>query len=296
MTDWLDAGWLDGNLLWLVGRETGPLIALVSLAVAFAIGAAHAVGPGHGKALIGAYLLGAEGRRRDAVALGAVVALMHTGSVLALGLALYLTQRMPVGGEWLETVLRIVSACGVTAVGAVLLTRRLRALRERRLTGDLPQHRAPALILHGHDHPDDDHHGPGHEHAGHDHHGSHQQGHHGHSHRLPAGATPLSGAGLLAVASSGGLLPSPSALLVLASAIAVGRTGFGLALVLAFSLGLATTLTLVGLTCVLGRRALQRRLPDRRSLPRVAELLPVAAAAAVFVGGLMIAGFAVVQL
>ena len=283
MTDWL-----DGTLLWLVGRETGLLVTLVSVAIAFAVGAAHAMGPGHGKALIGAYLLGAEGRRRDAVALGGVVALMHTGSVLTLGLVIYLTQQLSVGA-WLGTVLRILSAAGVMAFGAVLLTRRLRALRNRRRTRDLPQHRPAELLLQGHDHP-------AHDHREHGHHGSHQHHHLGHNHQLPPGVAPLSGAGLVALAGSGGLLPSPSALLVLASAIAIGRTGFGLALVVAFSLGLATTLTLIALSCVLGRRVLQRRLQGRRSLRRVAELLPVAGAAALSLGGLMIVASAVVQL
>jgi nickel/cobalt exporter len=301
VTDWLgelDTGWLDGRFLWLVSREAGLLVTLASLAIAFAIGAVHAVGPGHGKALIGAYLLGAQGRRRDAVALGGIVALMHTGSVLVLGLAMYLTQRMPVS-EGLETVLRMVSACGVTILGAVLLNRQLRPMRQRRMTRELPAAQR-ALVLQSHDHPAHDHHGQGHHHDGHDHGTDHrgrdQHGHHGHSHQLPACVRPLSGAGLVALASAGGLLPSPSALLVLASAIAIGRTGFGLALVVAFSVGLATTLTLIGLTLVLGRRALQRRVHNHRSLRRIAELLPVAGASAVLLGGLMLAGSVLVQL
>lgn len=285
MTDWLDgldAGSLDGTFLWLVGRETGLLVTLVSFAVAVGIGAMHAVGPGHGKALIGAYLLGAQGRRRDAVAMGGVVALMHTGSVLVLGLALYLTQRMAVG-ESLQTVLRMMSAGGVTILGAVLLSGQLRRIRERRLVRELPAAQR-SLVLQGHDH------------AVHHHHGSHEHDHHGHSHQLPAGVAPMSRAGLVALASSGGLVPSPSALLVLASAIAIGRTGFGLALVVAFSLGLATTLTAIGLTCVLGRRALQRRVHSRTSVRRVVELLPVAGAGTVLLGGLMLAGSLLMQL
>jgi nickel/cobalt exporter len=303
VTGWfgeLDAGSLEGTFLGLVDRETGLLVILSALVIAVAVGAAHALGPGHGKVLMAAYLVGAQGRRRDAMAVGAIVALMHTGSVLALGLVLYLTQRMAMG-EWLETVLTLVSACGVTVLGAVLLTRQLRARRERRLSGDLagaqrtldPRgHDDDTLGSHRHDHGhDDDRH-----HHGHSHHRPHQHGPGGHSHEPPAGVAPLSGAGLVALASSGGLLPSPSALLVLAAAMAIGRTGFGLALVVAFSVGLATTLTVIGLTCVLGRRAIERRVHSRRSLRRAIDVLPVAGAAVLLLGGLMLAGSAVAQM
>jgi nickel/cobalt exporter len=301
VTGWfgeLDAGSLEGTFLGLVDRETGLLVTLIALVIAFAIGAAHALGPGHGKVLMAAYLVGAHGRRRDAVVVGAIVALMHTGSVLALGLVLYLGQRMAMG-EWLETLLTLASAAGVTVLGGVLLTSQLRSGRERRLTYD-PAGAERALVLQGHG--DDTHGSHRHDHDddrhrhGHSHHRPHQHGLQGHSHEPPTGVPPLSGAGLLALASSGGLLPSPSALLVLASAMAIGRTGFGLALVVAFSVGLATTLTVIGLTCVLGRRALELRMHSRRSLRRAIDVLPVAGAAVVLLGGLMLAGSAVSQM
>ena len=59
------------------------------LAVALAIGAGHAFLPGHGKTLMGAYLVGTKGRPVDAFLLGAIVSLMHTASVLLLGLVLF---------------------------------------------------------------------------------------------------------------------------------------------------------------------------------------------------------------
>jgi ABC-type nickel/cobalt efflux system permease component RcnA len=80
---------------------------------------------------------------------------------------------------------------------------------------------------------------------------------------------------LLALGISGGLLPCPSALVVLLSAIALGRTGFGLLLVLAFSLGLAGVLTGLGLLLVYAKRLFEG-LPTQvrwvRALPAVSAL------------------------
>ena len=63
---------------------------------------------------------------------------------------------------------------------------------------------------------------------------------------------------LMALGISGGLLPCPSALVVLLSAIALGRIGFGVVLVLAFSLGLAGVLTAIGLLLVYTRKFFDR--------------------------------------
>jgi ABC-type nickel/cobalt efflux system permease component RcnA len=88
---------------------------------------------------------------------------------------------------------------------------------------------------------------------------------------------------LLALGISGGLLPCPSALVVLLSAISFHRVGYGLVLVLAFSLGLASTLTAVGLAFVFAGRLVKRPLgssPVVRALP-VASAFVIACAGAV---------------
>ena len=65
-----------------------------------------------------------------------------------------------------------------------------------------------------------------------------------HSHLPPEEITWKS---LLALGISGGLLPCPSALVLMLSAISLGRVGYGMILTVAFSFGLAATLTAVGL-------------------------------------------------
>lgn len=193
---------------------------------------------------------------------------------------MYTTQRMHVGDR-LETALTMISATAITAVGAVLLRSRLRPLMARR--------RAPDLVV-----TDDSTSPHGHGHHDHDSDLEHGHGHHHHAH--PAGVAPTSRAGLVALASSGGLLPSPSALLVLASAMAIGRTGLGLALVGAFSLGLAAALTAIGLAFVYGRRELRRRARKSGTLRWSSEIVPVIGAATVFAGGLLLAGTAILPL
>ena len=115
---------------------------------------------------------------------------------------------------------------------------------------------------------------------GHDHHHSHDHGHaHGHEHEVPDS---LSMRSLLAVGVSGGLLPCPSALVVLLAAISLHRVAFGLVLIVAFSLGLALTITGIGLFAVYAKRAFGRLSLDRglvRFLPAVSALVILVAGA-----------------
>ena len=279
MPSWVptgDEGALDAHLVQLIDGPSGLLVGLAALAIAAVVGAVHALGPGHGKALIGAYLASSRGRPRDAVALGGVVAAMHTGSVLVLGLGFTLTQQT-VGGTRLTPVLTLVSAAAIVAVGAYMLTTQVRSFRTRtrlvRVGDGGPADPSPE--------------GDGEHHNGHD---------GGHSHHLPPGTPPLSRSGVVALASSGGLLPSPAAFLVLATSLAIGRAGFGLALVAAFSLGLAATLTAIGLAVLRGRDAMARRAARAGRSRGLAPLLPMLGAAAIVVGGLVIAGRALTQL
>ena len=109
-----------------------------------------------------------------------------------------------------------------------------------------------------------------------------------HSH-LPPGADGerLTWRGLLALGISGGLLPCPSALLALLGAVAVGRAGFGLLVVVAFSLGLAATLTGVGLLFLYAGRFLERRAIAGR-WSGMLRFAPAIAAVAVTTSGVMI--------
>src|SRR5204863_293508 len=137
---------------------------------------------------------------------------------------------------------------------------------------------------HGHEHAAAGH---GHNHADHGHDDADDHGHHhgpgGHSH-LPPGAdgSAVTWRSLLALGVSGGLLPCPSALVVMLGAIALGRVAFGLALVLAFSLGLAAVLIGLGVLLVYAGRLFVRVPTDKR----IFRLIPVGSAAVILVLGL----------
>lgn len=270
-------GLLDGTAWWL-----GVVLALGG-------GALHAIGPGHGKTLVGAYLAGSRGRPADAVALGGLVAIMHTGSVLVVGMLFAATQQVP-AGERLEGVLRLVSAVAVTVVGVWLLRR---ALRRRRATSASPGRQADGMGSEQEHHPGL---GPAPESGS----AAPESGsaasdlaheHLDHHHAPPEGVAPMSRAGIAAIATSGGLLPSPAAFLVLATAIAIGRTTYGLVLVGAFGVGLALTLTAVGLAVLWGRDRLAARATTRAG--RAVGFLPLVASVGVILGGLWLAVLAV---
>lgn len=218
--------------------ELTPKVAFLGLLVAAALGALHAFSPGHGKTVVGAYLVGSRGTPRHAAFLGLTVTITHTLGVFALGLVTLFASQYVVADR-LFPILSFVSGGIVAAIGFSLFVRRLYAARHK-------------ARVHEHMHDDHDH---AHEHSHHNHtHGHpHEHSHGGRSHsHLPPGAdgTPVTWRNLLALGISGGLLPCPSALVVLLSAIALHRIVYGLLLVVAFSIGLAATLTAIGLTFV----------------------------------------------
>jgi nickel/cobalt transporter (NicO) family protein len=224
-------------------------VIFVSLLIAAFWGAAHALTPGHGKAIVAGYLVGSRGKPRHAVMLGAIVTATHTIGVFALGLVTLLLSQFIVP-ERLYPWLTVASGLLVVAVGASVFWSRLK--------------RRHSSLAHQHDH----HHGHHHEH---EHGHAHGCGDHGHVHEPGYDRR-----GLLGVGIAAGLLPCPSALVVLLSAIALHRIGLGLALILAFSLGLAATITGIGLIAVLARRAFGRLSLDGplvRALPAVSALI-----------------------
>lgn len=223
----------------MTATTSSPVAVTAALLVAFGFGALHALGPGHGKTIMAAYLVSTRGRRRDALYLGGIVSLMHTASVLGLAVALAVLGRTVDAGR-LYPSLSVVAGLLVVSVGAAQLRRVVRARSDR-----LHEfHEA------GHDHEGEH----GHHHHPHHHGPDGSHGGHRHRHDIPAGVAPLSRAGLVALGTSGGLFPSPSAVVVLVGAFAIGRAPFGLALIGAFSLGLAVVLTALGLVLVAGRQ------------------------------------------
>jgi len=247
----------------------GVVLVLLGFALAVAFGAWHALLPGHGKTLMAAYMVGSETKVRQAVAVGSAVAVMHTASVLGLGL-LVITLEQTFRPESLYPWLGLLSGVVAIGLGAYLMIGRLAAWSgARREEAHELQHAA------GRDH---------------DHHHSHDD-EHGHSHALPDGVSLTSKRGMLALALAGGILPSPSALIVMLGAINAHRVGYGIGLILAFSVGLALALIVVSLGALRARVVMADRLSTFWG-----RLVPVLSASAMVGVGMFLAVRGAVQI
>jgi len=260
----------------------GPTL-LIALLLAVVWGAMHAMTPGHGKTLVGAYLVGSRGTARHALLLGLTTTVTHTAGVFALGLATLMASRFLMSDQ-LYPWLSVVSGLLVVVIGLNLFVARLRGARKASAGTEAHDH--------GHDPEHEHEHNHVHEHS-HEHDHIHEHGGHAHSH-LPPGAdgAPVNLRGLLALGILGGLLPCPSALVVMLSAIALGRIAFGLTLVVAFSLGLAATLVGIGMALVYARRLIER-LPVHS---RLIGLLPAASALFITLAGFGVTVQALLQI
>ncbi|MFF1403472.1 nickel transporter [Streptomyces sp. NPDC058294] len=289
-------------------RDLTVGFAALALLIAVALGALHALAPGHGKTLMAASAAarGGRARLRDVLPLAASVTVTHTLGVVALGLLVTAgSAATPAVIAWLG----LASGVLVLAAGVTLLRRawhsrprtvtvaRGEAVRRELVAvgaGPHPHHHdgvEPTHSDHTHDHDGveptygghtHNHDGQTHTRAGHPH--THTHG--GHTHTHPTAPT-LRGTLLLGFA--GGLVPSPSAVVVLVGAAALGKAWFGLLLVVAYGAGLALTLTAAGFAVVrLGSgaaRVLERRprwtahplaTLARRTLPLASALVVVA--------------------
>lgn len=249
-------------------QEVSASFYFLALTISLVLGALHALTPGHGKTIVAAYLVGSRGTSRHAVALGTVVTLTHTGSVLLLGVV-----TLTVSQYFLPTVflplLELLSGLLILGLGLYLLLQRYRAWKKKtappkrkislspaptkKISGEITI-QAPMAGLH--------HHGDGKL----------------HSHEVPEIITWRS---LIALGVSGGLVPCPDAIAILLVAIAINRILLGLALIVSFSLGLAFVLIVIGLVMVNSRRLFDRF----GAFDRVAPILPVVSALVVFALG-----------
>jgi len=232
----------------------------------FVWGMVHALAPGHGKAMVAAYLVGTRGRARDAVFLGIIVTLTHTFAVFVLAFLMLLFLQAT-EEKRVEMWLGVGSGVGIVVVGAWVFARNLRALVRKEPVGHA--HRHP----HGHEHPHD--HEPPH---------SHDRG------------PPPTYREILVLGITGGIIPCPGALTAFLVAIQGGvAKGFrGLLAVVSFSAGLALVLVIIGLLQVTCSRFLDRAARSKHRLESLLRILPVLSGVAVMVVGGAIAYYALI--
>lgn len=244
-------------------------VVAIGMLAAFAMGAVHALSPGHGKTIVAAYLVGTRGTVKHAAFLGLMVTFTHTITVFFLGFVTLFLSRY-VLPEKIYPVLGAASGLAIAWIGMSLFWKRLRAARGAAANGH-------------HHHHDHDH---GHQHDGGAYAHDHGDGH-VHTH-VPEGEVSM--ASLVALGASGGLVPCPSALVLLLSAIALGRIAIGLILLVAFSTGLAVVLMAIGITVVYAGHWI----PDsgKAAGHPAFRYLPVASAAVIVCAGVIMTGVA----
>jgi ABC-type nickel/cobalt efflux system permease component RcnA len=221
--------------------------------------------------VVAAYLVGSRGTAWHALILGVVVTISHTAGVYLLGAVTFYASNHVVP-EKLYPWLSLVSGLTIAVLGLIMFKRRFGGVEDH--------HHGPG----GHHH-----HGPlGHSHT-HTHDGlaehTHEPGH-DHDH----GTAPVSLRALVALGVSGGIIPCPAALVVLLTALSMHRVGFGLVLIVAFSIGLAAVLVAIGVLMVYAGRLMTR---FREDGPLIRRWLPLTSSAVMTLLGLGIAAQAV---
>lgn len=279
----------SGGLGRLLNNDRSLGIILLSLLAAMGFGALHALGPGHGKSVVAAYLVGSRGTPRHALALGLTVTATHTAAVYALGFFTIAASDLFAPEEAL-VYLGVGSGLLIVVMGASLLLGRLRSLRAPN-QGDDGLHRH-GLFGKRHSHMPGSAPGEAHVHAEPDGSPAHALAHKHGRHHEPPKAPGVTWRSLFALGVAGGLLPCPSALVVMLAAISLGQVFFGMLLIVAFSAGLAGVLVAIGLAVVLGKRLSNRpglsRLAGKPVFGHVVTALPIVSAFAVTLAGVLI--------
>ena len=286
----------------LINQPLTLQLAIAALVISFVLGGLHALTPGHGKAIVAAYLVGSKGRVIDAVFLGLVVTFTHTFSVIALGVVMLVAQEF--APEDIVPWLSLFSGILIVGIGAWLLAKNMKQYYSGGAHSQSPEHNHQHGHSHDHDHPhhhnhdhnhdhdhdhdhnhSDDHdhdHDHNHEHSHedeHDHGHTHSHGGRTHTHAVPSERTGFWG--LLSLGISGGIVPCVDALIGLLFAISLNKLVWGLIILSAFSLGLAAVLVAIGILMVMAKPLIERFTGEGIWLQR----LPIFSAAVVILLG-----------
>jgi len=210
---------------------------MLGFGVAILLGIGHAFTPGHGKSIMAAYLVGSHGHLKDAVVMGLTTTATHTLSVIFLGLIVMFFSQYILPSTLYPLMARI-SAILIVLTGLYVLYRRVL----ERLGARSKRHDPVAHHIH-----------------------DHSYSHHHHHPKETTGQA-------FWLAFSGGLIPCPSALAVLLAGVSIGKVGYGIMMILVFSIGLGAALVILGIG-VLASRSLFSRLGGARAYLRHLDLV-----------------------
>jgi ABC-type nickel/cobalt efflux system permease component RcnA len=247
--------------------DLSPLFLMLILGAAFLLGAIHALGPGHGKSLMAAYLVGARGRVRDAVVLALTITFSHVFSVILIGFAAFVVMDV----FWSEKVsvwLGIVSGIIITVIGIWLFIQRLQVWHMKQ-NNSLYTVRTAEKKNSSKNH--NDHH--------------HSSSNHSHRHKLLHSSSDpnISVWSNVTLGISSGIVPCPKALVILLLAVSLQKEMLGITIVTIFSMGMALVLVGIGITLVKASHLLKNRFQSRRI-----QILPIIGSIIIIILGFII--------
>jgi ABC-type nickel/cobalt efflux system permease component RcnA len=247
--------------------DLSPLFLMLILGAAFLLGAIHALGPGHGKSLMAAYLVGARGRVRDAVVLALTITFSHVFSVILIGFAAFVVMDV----FWSEKVsvwLGIVSGIIITVIGIWLFIQRLQVWHMKQ-NNSLYTVRTAEKKNSSKNH--NDHH--------------HSSSNHSHRHKLLHSSSDpnISIWSNVTLGISSGIVPCPKALVILLLAVSLQKEMLGITIVTIFSMGMALVLVGIGITLVKASHLLKNRFQSRRI-----QILPIIGSIIIIILGFII--------
>ncbi|MBP7936693.1 MAG: hypothetical protein KA354_18785 [Phycisphaerae bacterium] len=281
-----------GRLIKLLREPWGLTVFLTITALCFGWGAAHALMPGHAKTLVAAYLISQRGTWWHAVLLAVIVTITHTALVVLLGVVIWAYQKThPDLGQQLQLWLGTIAGLLIAGMGAMLIWRAWSGRSGHRHHHDHHDH--------GHAHDPDHHHHQEHHSLGHEKACSDSHGHE-HSpdrpHRHGGDPDRITVRLLLLLGITGGIVPCPTATIIMFLGIGTNVILGALYAVGIFSLGLALTLMAIGFLALYSRRYASRLLSESRHEDRLSplgqrlllQLLPAASGLVVVTLGLAI--------
>ncbi|MCD4753699.1 MAG: hypothetical protein K8R40_11555 [Anaerolineaceae bacterium] len=260
------------SILTSAQNRSGVGFVVSAFFVALLLGMLHAFTPGHGKSIVAAYMIGAKGNWLQGALMGLTVAITHTGTVILTGLLVLLGARIMVI-ENIYPLLEIVSAIVILGLGAGLLIQRLRYVQKQKQKDIQP----PPKVIQEEDgqtriiiHRDILEETPPHPHIGPKYVPRHR-----------ANIEKLEWRTLLALGTSGGLVPCPDAVAVFIIAATMNMLDLGLLMIVAFSIGIAIILMLLGFLIAKGKRNLEKV----KGLQKTITYAPIISAAVLVVAG-----------
>jgi ABC-type nickel/cobalt efflux system permease component RcnA len=225
------------------------------LLIGFLYGVFHALGPGHGKTIIVGYFLGRHAHPWRGVAMACWISLSHVIGAIAIVTVVHFVLSESLASPVDEVDgLRVFSYAAIFLIGIGMLVSTLRGGGGHAHAREVDQ---------GHDRGETN----GHEDHAHDH-GHQHDAHCGHHHGLPGGHKEQ---GLLGFAA--GFIPCSGAILILVFALTNGIVLSGIAMTLAIAVGMAITLSAMGVGSILVRRQITLRLPQSAITSRAFSLL-----------------------